>query len=213
MGDNEASNEDHGDGACFMLISNACSSVVTRYVANDKVTNTHLDPCLNIRTTAMSQSSATTKQSWCDLFPPPKIKGVLQAQEEVGQLREPVVRLVSAASALFIHDLVKSAKPTDGTLVTLAHLKAAVDGSEHQSSILDGIFESVVDVDDTNPYQMYKTAKTSKRNSSTSHPTIAKNKRIKPDGFLQEAMEVDEHAIQRERPAKAELIIDDDDYD
>jgi hypothetical protein len=160
----------------------------------------------------MSQSSGTAKQSWCDHFPPPKIKGVLQAQEEVGQLREPVVRLVSAASALFIHNLVKSAKPTEGTIITLADLKEVADGSEHYSAILDGVFEGVVDVDDTSLYQTNKTTKSLKR-STKSNPTSSTNKRIKPVSLLQEAMNLDEQAIGRERPSNSELIIDDDDYD
>lgn len=154
-----------------------------------------------------------TKQSWSDHFPPTKIKGVLQAQEEIGQLREPVVRLVSAASALFINDLVKSARPADSKLITLEDLKRVVGSSEQYSAILDKVGENIYDVDDSCPYQAKKATKSCESRSTSPNPPISNRKRIKPDILIQEAMKLEEHNIEQERPPNADLVIDDDDYD
>ena len=156
----------------------------------------------------------TPKQtSWCEHFPLSKIKGVLQAQKEAGQLREPVVRMVSAASALFINDLVKSAQPADGKLVTLADLKRAVQSSEQYSAILDEVATNIDDVDDTNPYQVKKVSKTAKRSIPSTSSSLQNRKRIKPDALIDEAMNFDEQNIEQSRPLNAELVIDEDDYD
>lgn len=163
----------------------------------------------------MTHSPVSTKQSWCEHFPLTKIKSVLQAQEEVGQLREPVVRLVSAASALFIRDLVKKAQSADGNVITLVDLKRVVQGSEQYSAILNGVSENVVDVDDSSPYQAKKAKVSPKRDSSSSNLPVSNDKRIKPDNLIQEAMNHlgDQNNIAQERQSNAELLIDDDDYD
>lgn len=161
----------------------------------------------------MDHSHGTKKQSWCDHFPLIKIKGVLKTQEEVGQLREPVVRLVSAASALFINDLVKNAQPADGKLITLADLKRAVQGSEPYSAMLDGVLENCDDVDDRNPYQAVTATKSTKRNSSSSNAAISDKKRIKSDTLIQEAMNLKDQINEQKPPSNDELVLDDDDYD
>lgn len=160
----------------------------------------------------MPHSSYPTNKSWCDHFPPNKIKGALQAQEEVGQLREPVLRLISAASALFISDMMNRAQSADSKLITLEDLKLAAQGSEEYTAFLDGVWDDINDIDDSGPYQPKKATTSSKR-SSSSNPPKSNKKRIKPDALIQEAMNLEEQCIHLAPLPNAELIVDDEDYD
>lgn len=163
----------------------------------------------------MPHSSDETNKTWCDHFPPNKIKGVLQSQKEIGQMRESVLRLISATSAVFINDLLIKAQSIDSKVITLVDLKRVIQGSEEYSAFLDGVWEDSSDADDSSPYHSKKAATTSKRANSSSNPTKVNRKRIKPDALIQEAMNLEgQNAHFGPSPNNNDqLVVDDEDYD
>ena len=172
-------------------------------------------------------------------FPTSKIKAALQAQPDIGMLRQPVVALVGACSAHFIIDLVLQAAKNKtgngdndssseyddadkGIVVTLADLQQIIQSSTSPEtasgfSLLDGVLDGLEEGIHVGPPPSTASRKTKSTNDGQQALKQPPKKRLKTsvsqNEAVAEALKIAKEAPTMQSTAQKVVVPDEDDYD